>query len=204
MSSEEWVSAYDGLKRMEGYGDDPGQFLLRLARNGSVRTRASSVSWDPEEHGCGRFRARNSDELKPTFWNAVCQKGWLDWTYGSFGFDEVAPPELFGLGETLNWTAKGVEFNWLQVLQQVEIGSEAPPQIRGILPLHAKPNDHHFEEAAHQAAQLVRERHIKPGTAFTEIAKTYPRKVGTEDAAVRAMRHTYDLMYDQCGKPHPK
>lgn len=110
----------------------------------------------------------------------------------------------FGVGETLHWTVKGVEFNWLQVLQQVEPGSEGPPDMRGVLPQRAKPNDHHYEEAAHQAAQLVREQHIKPGTAFVEIAKSYPRKVGAKESAVRAMRQTYDLMYDQSGKPHPK
>ena len=204
MSGEEWVSAKDAFERLKDRSDDPGQFLLRLARNRCVRTRASSVSWNKEEEECGRFRARNSDELTPHFWQTVIKTGWMDWTDGSFGFDEAAPVELFGLGEILHWTVKGVEFNWLQVLQQVEPGSEGPPDMRGVLPQRAKPNDHHYEEAAHQAAQLVREQHIKPGTAFTKIAKSYPRKVGTEDAAVRAIRQTYDLMYDRWGKPHPK
>jgi hypothetical protein len=204
MSGEEWVLAKDAFERMRGQSDDPGAFLLRLARNGGVKTRASSVNWGAEQQEWGGFRARKSGELKPHFWNAVCQKGWMDWKHGSFGFDEAAPSEVFGVGETLHWTAKDIEFNWLQVLQQFEQVSDAPPYMRSVLPPHAKTNDYHYEEAAHQAAQFVREQHIKPGTAFTKIVETYPRKVGTLESAVRAMRQTYNLMYDERGKPHPK
>jgi hypothetical protein len=204
MTIDEWVSAKDAVERLNGVSDDPGELLLRLVRDGCTNARASSVDRDNKTVEGGRFQKRNSNQLKPQFWQAVSAKGWKDWLQGSFGFDETAPTEHFNGGETLSWSAKGVEFNWLEVLRQVDPLSEPRNSMRGTLPTHARPSDHHYAEAAHQAAETVRERHIKPGTAFAQIAKTYPRKVGTEDSAARAMRHTYDLMYDGKGSPHPK
>lgn len=199
MTIGKWVSAKDAVERLKGISDDPGELLLRLVREGRTKTRASSVEWGSQTPEGGQFQERNSNQLKPWFWQAVSAKGWKDWLHGSFGFDETAPTEHFGGGETLSWSAKGVEFNWLEVLRQVGPLSEPPNSVGGTLPTHARPSDHHYAEAAHQAAEMVRERRIKPGTAFVQIAKNYPRKVGTEESAARAMRRAYDLMYDSKG-----
>jgi hypothetical protein len=205
MTIDEWVSAKDAFARLEGISDDPGELLLRLVREGRTKARASSVDWDSKTLQGGRFQDRNSTQLKPQFWRAVSEKGWKDWLQGCFGFDETAPTDIFGVGETLHWSATGVEFNWLEVLRQIGPLSEPPNSMRGTLLTHAKPNDHHYEKAAHQAAEMVRELHIKPGTAFSKVAKNYSIKINTSPtSATRAMRQVYNLMYDDGGMPHPK
>ena len=205
MSGEEWVSAKDAFERIKGHSDDPGQFLLRLARNGSVKTRALLVSWDKEQQECGRFRLRNSNEMKPNFWVAVFQTGWVDWADSSFGFDETAPSELFGIGETLHWTAKGIEFNWSNIRNLLSSTSDAIDLSRGKLPKGAKRIHRKYETLAHAAADIIRAddsdrskaiRKVLDGLSEEELDKDIQRT-----SIEMAVRRAFDLMYTPNGLP---
>ena len=115
MSQGNWVPTKEAVTRLERHSDDPRTLLLGLLRAGSVSASAASI----KQQGVVVERApflREGGQLAARFWEAVSQE---DWRAGIFGFVGPAPSELFGVGETLHWTATGVEINWAEVLRQV-------------------------------------------------------------------------------------
>jgi hypothetical protein len=200
MTERVWISAQEAVERLQGTSDDPRDYLLRLAQNGIVKTRASSVSWDADGTECGRFRERNGNELTPDFWAAVTAKGWKDWRQGSFGFDETAPTALFGSGEVLNWSVKGIEFNWNNIAAHLAHMPASIELMRGKLPQGASRNHRKHEGRAHAVADIIRSEDIDRAKAIRKVLDQELLDQSTERSSIEmAVRRTYDLMYHPDG-----
>ena len=110
-------------------------------------------------------------------------------------------PLLFFLNEVEDWEADGAGDN-----QTAPDQDWVSKEMRGDLPPSAKPNDRQFEEAAHSAAQIVREHKLLPAAAFRQVrsnSEVMPDTKNREpESILRAIRKAYDLMYDRSGMPH--
>ena len=119
MTSGDWVSTKEAIARLKNHSEDPTALLLSLLREGSISARTSIIKRDGEVVERAPFLKRNRDKshkLDTNFWFSVSDS---DWLIGRFSLVRSAPPELFGHGETLCWSANNVQLNWLEVLNQV-------------------------------------------------------------------------------------
>lgn len=68
------------------------------------------------------------------------------------------------------------------------------------LPASASPNDHKYKEYAVQAANVMRNEKMFLSEAIRKILPTVEMR--ENDSIARAIRHSYNLMYDRNGIPH--
>lgn len=73
-------------------------------------------------------------------------------------------------------------------------------KLRGVLPANAKPSDRRHEEQAHAAARIIRARKVLPAVAFREVLDSDPTRI--EASRLRAIRRSFDKMYDRSGMPY--
>jgi hypothetical protein len=174
MTDGKWASSQDAARHLEKHCDDSRVLLLTLLRAGSVTARAASI----KQQGVVVERApflREGGQLAARFWEAVSQE---DWRAGIFGFVGPAPPELFGGGETLHWTATGVEINWAEVLRQVgplptaieknrapSVKSARPPPDDAILAMADK-----MKASGKDGRTIAKEMRLEPG--FENVSTT--------------------------------
>ncbi len=168
MSYKEWVPTEVAVERLTKNSDDPRALLLHLLRDGSVTARATSVLREGVEVQWAPFLKRKSYEIRSGFWKAISL---ADWSKGFFGLTTVAPTELFGVGEALQWSANGVELNWLEVLQQAgPIRPKAP--TTGGVPANRKLDHNKITDAA--IAMRAARPEISIGSTAASIVADLP------------------------------
>ena len=210
MSSGDWASTREAVERLNATGKvgTAENELLECARRHDAQTRASYVLRDG-------LAVEIPSRMSGRVWDAIAEAGRQDWQAGVFDYTTPAPSGLFGGGETLNWRAIGVEFYWPDITALLGLSVEpitavreplagdAQNVLRGVmLQGRAKPNDWHYEAAAHHVAEIVRAKKLKPWTAINQIAPDYPGKKGTPESSKRAIYQAYCLMYFNNGSPH--
>jgi hypothetical protein len=183
MNSGDWVSTKEAIGRLKNHSEDPPALLLSLLREGSVSARSSLIKRDGEVVEEAPFLRRNSDKsnrLDANFWFSVSDS---DWFIGRFALVRSAPPELFGHGETLCWSANNVELNWLEVIKQVgpvpttveitrapSFKSGRPPTDKQILDMAYK-----LKARGLDGRTIAREMRLEPG--FENVATTAVRNL---------------------------
>jgi len=77
----------------------------------------------------------------------------------------------------------------------------SPDTVKGTLPARATNSDRQHEEAAHAAAQLVREKRCPLAEAIRQVRHLAETKGRQEESIDRAIRRSYQIMYDAHGLP---
>lgn len=82
------------------------------------------------------------------------------------------------------------------------LNTKSPDLMRGVLPSNAKPNDRKYEDHAHEAAKLIRLNGVSKSAAFRKALENNSLTPPVAEAShQRALRHSYDAMYDSNGVP---
>lgn len=138
-----------------------------------------------------------------------------DWDAGDFRFDNVRDSD-----GTWSGRARDVHFDrldlpsaWLAQARdrtpplsgegQIFAGQcdFSPDAIKGTLPASATNSERQHEEAAHAAAQFMRENRCRLAEAIRQVRHLVETKGRQEESIDRAIRQSYRRMYDALGLP---
>ncbi len=205
MSEPTWITAAAAVKRLQEWGIANPEVLGVWAQDGLLGARAKVERLGGEvEHDTPTHNA-----IPRWFWGHLRSDPVMaEWAAGVFEAT-VDNDEEWG-ARTIGWHISGVEFDGDQ-LEPLLSGNPATKAVslqRGILPASAKRNAQVYEEAAHEAAEIVRAELCSPAKAFAQVASGshYQTKIAenniNETSVHRYIRNAYDLMYDAAGKPH--
>lgn len=121
-----------------------------------------------------------------------------DWDAGDFRLDDVRDSDGIWSGRV-----RDVHFDRLELpsawLSDAHDQTFAPDVLKGTLPASATNSDRQHEVAAHAAAEVVRETRCSLAKAIRRIRHLADPKGRAEDSIDRAIRQTYQLMYDRHG-----
>jgi hypothetical protein len=116
MNDGDWIPAGEAVKRLKKHSDEPRALLVGLLKTGDVTAQAGSVYCRGTLVTDPPCLKREGSLIKPHIWQLLTER---DWSAGLFGFNEPAPVEEFGSGESLDWLIKDVWINWAEVSRWV-------------------------------------------------------------------------------------
>lgn len=198
MNSPRWITGANAVARLKGAGITDPEVLGVWAHEGWLTARAKV------ERVAGRVEADTPahNAIPRWFWGHL-RSDPVKAEWGAGVFETTAEHDgEFGM-QPASWRMTGVEFNAAELDKLLE--NETTPRDaaqRGVLPTSAKPNDRKYEQAAHEAAGIVRDEGVAPSEAFRRALEISGRGEAPTSPE-RALRRTYDLMYDNKGKPYP-
>ncbi|WP_415178254.1 hypothetical protein [Parasphingorhabdus sp.] len=136
-----------------------------------------------------------------------------DWDAGDFRIDNVCDSDGAWSGRVrdVHFDRIDLPASWLAQVQpslskvegQVSEESRDSPSdtVKSTLPSFATKSDRLHEAAAHEAAKFVRETRCPRAEAIRQVRKLVEAKGRQKDSIDRAIRKSYELMYDAHGLP---
>lgn len=199
MTQPRLLSSAEAVKLLSAAGINDPQVLGIWAKEGLLEAYATT------ERLAGQLvREREENgRVSRWFWGELGREMlFASWPAGIFKTLSDYEHE-YGV-QSAEWEVVGVSYNADQ-LERLVGGAGPSPAVQsdtllGKLPPGAKPNDRKYEQAAHDAAQIMREEGVKLSEAIRRALGISEK--GGNSAAERAVRLAFGLMYDAHGKPH--
>lgn len=200
----EWLTSFEAVEELKRANFNDPMTLAIWAAEGVVRTCARTMKCD------GKIEAEmsGSPEILPGFWHYIRlgSNSSANWQAGVFRARLIYELDEWNEHPEHTWDMQGVSFHAKDIAKQVELAKGGPSCVaiddpRGVLPSHAQPNDRKHEEAAHQAARIVREEKVKLSEALRRVSADHPDENRAPESVQRATRQAFGLMYHPDGTP---
>jgi hypothetical protein len=213
MSDEVWISSLDAVRRVRDAGFTEGD-LAQWAEAGLLRARAGRGRFSDDEvdhlrhfgNDAGSVLTGPWPNILPDFWhwlNVGPKNREANWGAGVFATTVFDDTELGPNTYSQHIRLYDVVFSATDIDARLHLADR--PFVKGMLPSNPTKNARLYEERAHAAARLVKIEGKMRAEAFREVVEPGGTSLGSnEDGRQRALRKTYDLMYDAYGNPVKK